>query len=150
VLNDLALSVDTEDINPSPVLVLVGRPLLMAVENDIVSFRYNPLELHTFARVVLGHPVEVVNEGLFAIRHMRIVLNVCGACIPFDCLSGSALIEHQVVERNHVSLVTFQRLTAHLDLQRAAEQNPAMTPNVRDQRARNRAKARCEAVRCIA
>src|SRR5512134_270682 len=107
----------------------------MAVEDYIVAFSYDPLEVHTFARIVPGHPVKVVNEGLLAIRHMRIVLNVGSTCVLFDRVRGSALIEHQVVERKHVSLVTLQRFTVHLDLQATARSTLRMTPNVRIDRA---------------
>src|SRR5438067_5445742 len=106
MLDDLALRVHTEDVDPSPIPILVGRPLLMAVKNHVVSFSYDPLEVHPFARILPRHPLKVLNEGLLAIRHMGIVLDVSGACVMRNCVGRPALIEHEIVERNDVALVT--------------------------------------------
>src|SRR5512134_1114397 len=101
----------------------------MAVEDYIIAFSYDPLEVHTFARIVPGHPVKVVDKGLLAIRHMRIVLDVGSTCVLFDRVRGSALVEHQVVERKHVSLATLHRFTVHRDLQAIPRPTLSMTPN---------------------
>jgi hypothetical protein len=78
----------------------------MAVQHYEFSFGYDPLKVHTFARILTGHPLEVSNEGLLAIRNMGIVLNVGSTCVLFNGFGGLALIEHQIVERYDVSLVT--------------------------------------------
>jgi hypothetical protein len=101
----------------------------MAVEDNIIAFSYDPLEVHTFAWIVPSHTLEVLNEGLLAIRHMRIVLDVGGACVLFDRVRRFALVEHQIVERKHVSLVTLHGFTVHLDLQAAARPTLSMTRN---------------------
>src|SRR3954469_6766001 len=76
VLNDLAVSVDTEDVDPGPILIFVGGPLLMAGQHYEFSPGYNPCEVPPFARICTSHLLEVINERLLAIGNMGIVLNV--------------------------------------------------------------------------
>jgi hypothetical protein len=81
-----------------PRVVLVAGPVLVAVEDGEVALCHGPDELDALAGILGGHPLEVVDEGLLAIRDVRIVLDVLVPDVALDGLSGAALVEHQVIE----------------------------------------------------
>ena len=70
-----------------------------------IAFGDHPMELDELAGVLGGHPLEVLDEGLSPVADVRVVLPVLGADVPLDGLGRSALVEHQVVERDRVPLV---------------------------------------------
>ena len=51
-------------------------PLLVAVQDDVVSLRDDPLELDLLARILVRHALEVVDERLLAVGDRRVVLDV--------------------------------------------------------------------------
>jgi hypothetical protein len=74
VLNELAVLVEPEDVDPG--VVMVTRPDLVAVQHDVVALGQGALDLDALAGVLRGHSLEVVNEGLLAVANMRVVLSV--------------------------------------------------------------------------
>src|SRR6478672_5021743 len=71
VLDHFAVRVQPKDVYPRP--VTVPGPLLVAVQDHVVTLGDHPLELHVLPRVLPRHPFEVRNEGDLPIRHHRIV-----------------------------------------------------------------------------
>jgi hypothetical protein len=92
VLDDLPVLVETENINPS--IVVIARPLLMTVEYHPVSLRYRPFEMYFLARIPRIHSLEIVNERFLTIADFRIVLDILVADIFLYGFSWSALVEH--------------------------------------------------------
>src|SRR5947199_35719 len=72
MLDDPASVVEAEDVDTGPVRIPVSRPVLMAMQHDQVAFGDDALEVHALARVCFGHPFEIVDEGLLAVRNVRI------------------------------------------------------------------------------
>ena len=110
MLDDFTVVIQAKDIYPCPVSVFVSGPLLVTMQNHKVSFRECALETDSFARVLLCHLLEVRNEGVFAVRNMRIVLLVHGARVFFNRLSRLALVEHEVVKLFRRTLVSFESI----------------------------------------
>jgi hypothetical protein len=110
VFDDLAVGVEAEDVDAGPVAVpiTVARPLLVAMQDHVVAFGKHPLDDHVLAWKFLGHALEVGDEGLLAVGHQWVVLNVLGADKAPNRLGGFALVEHQVVEVDHGLLVALQ------------------------------------------
>ena len=110
MLDDSAVLVESEDVDSG--VVVISRPLLMTVENDMVSLRERPLEYDSLAGVFGGHPLEVVDESLLTIGNIWIVLDVF---VPDESLyrfAWLALIKHQVVKGSRAFLVAI--LGAHM------------------------------------
>jgi hypothetical protein len=103
VLHHLALFIYAEDVDAGP--HVVTRPLLPAVQHDVVTFRDNALELYALTWILARSFLEVGDEAVLSILHTRIVLNVGRASMALDGLARSALVEHQVIERDHVPLI---------------------------------------------
>jgi hypothetical protein len=74
VLDDLAVAVEAEDVDAR--VILVAGPVLVAVEDRKVALGYSALELDPLCGVLGGHALEVVDEGLLAVRDVRVVLDV--------------------------------------------------------------------------
>jgi hypothetical protein len=55
LLDDLAIAVETEDIDTRPIFVAITRPLLVTMHYDVVAPSDQALEVHAFPRVLLGH-----------------------------------------------------------------------------------------------
>jgi hypothetical protein len=92
MLDDPALIVESKDVHSRPVPILVRRPHLVAVQDDVIAFRKRPHELHALARVFTRHLLEVRDKGRLAIRNMRVVLDVLGAGVPGDGVGRLALV----------------------------------------------------------
>jgi hypothetical protein len=99
MLDDLADVVEPEDINSSP--IAVAWPLLMAMQDNVVILGNRPLEVDAFSRVFLGHPRKVLDERLFAVGDVWIMLNVHIADVPLDRFGRLTSVEHQIIERHH-------------------------------------------------
>ena len=108
MLDDLANLVEAKDVDAGPVLVCIGRPNLMAVENYEIAFRDRALEGDFLSGVLSRHSFEILNEGIFALSDVRIVLRVACTDIEFNCVSRFALVEHQVVKRHRIATVLFR------------------------------------------
>lgn len=111
VFDDFPLLIEPENINSRP--VGIARPLLVAVQHDIISLRDHVFEFHALARIFCRHALEMGDEGCFAIPDRRVVLDVLVAGVAFDGLRRAALVEHQVVEGRHRALVAFE-LVGHM------------------------------------
>jgi hypothetical protein len=107
VLDHLPPAVEPEDVDAC--VHLVARPGLAAVEDDVVAVRERPHDLDVLARVLGGHPLEVLDERLLPVADVRIVLSILGPGVSLDGLRRTALVEHQVIERDDVALVLFER-----------------------------------------
>jgi hypothetical protein len=103
MLDDLAVVIEAEDVDSG--VVLIARPGLVAMEDDVFILRDRALERDSLARILPRHPLEVRDEGRRAIADPRVVLGVGGADIPLDRFARLRLVEHQVVERHRVPLV---------------------------------------------
>src|SRR3712207_7011914 len=55
-----------------------------------ISLGDHALELHALVGVVAGHPLEVLDEGLLAVAHVRVVLGVVVARVALDRLARAA------------------------------------------------------------
>jgi len=64
VFDDFAGFVEAKDVYAG--VVVVARPLLIAVQDDEVAFCDDTLEVHLFPGVVGGHALEVGNECFLA------------------------------------------------------------------------------------
>jgi hypothetical protein len=84
VLHYFAVIVEPEDINPGPIAII--RLLLMAMQDDVITFGNHSLECNVLARILPRHPLEVGDESLLAVCHSRIMLNIDIADIPLDSL----------------------------------------------------------------
>jgi hypothetical protein len=65
-------------------------------------------------RILCTHPLEIRNERFFAIRNMRVVLDVLVTRVLLDRHTRLTLIEHQIIERLRVAFVPLQ-IVAHFD-----------------------------------
>ena len=105
MLDDFAVVVKTEYVDSG--IVPIARPRLVAVENDIVAFGDDALERDVLARVFARHSFEVIDEGLFSVADVRVVLDVDVAGVALDGFAGAAVIEHERIEALRVLLVLF-------------------------------------------
>jgi hypothetical protein len=96
MLYDFPIPIQAENVYASP--VGIARPFLPRVKNHVIAFREYPNEMDALPGVLLRHTLEVANKPLLAVFHHWIVLNVGIANMPFDGFSGTALVEHQLVE----------------------------------------------------
>src|SRR5207244_2711530 len=87
------------------------------------------LELDALARVVAGGLLEIVDETLLAVGDAGVVLDVLRTGVSLDCLGRAALIEHQVVESDHIPFVAFR--IAHADLPACAPDDIIRRTNLR-------------------
>jgi hypothetical protein len=108
VFDDFAVVIEPKNINACP--IGVPWPLLITMQDHIVSFGNHPLKLDTLAWIVLCHLREVRDESLLAISNRGIMLEIGLSCVSLDCLGGLTLIEHQIIELRHRLLVAFQLL----------------------------------------
>ena len=74
VLDDLSGIVESEDVDAS--VFVVARPGLVAMQNNEIVLCDRPFELNALAGVVRGHALEVLDERLLSIAHLRVVLGV--------------------------------------------------------------------------
>src|SRR5947209_6776243 len=109
VFNDFAVVIEAKNIDASP--IGVSRPLLITMQDHVVAFGNDPFELDALSWILLSHSSEVVNEGLLAISHCRVMLGVHLSCIPLHRESRLAFIEHQIIEAHHGLFVAFKLLT---------------------------------------
>ena len=68
VLDNLAVLVEAEDVDPSP--VVVARPVLEAVQDHVGILGDHAPDLDSLTGVLLGHTGEVFNEALLAIGYV--------------------------------------------------------------------------------
>jgi hypothetical protein len=106
MLDNLSVAIETKDVHAR--VVIVPWPGLMAMQYDQITFSDCALEVDSFAREFRRHPLKESDEGLFAIGYFGIVLNVNITHVLLNGFTGSALIEHQVIECLRVHLVLFQ------------------------------------------
>jgi len=86
VLDDLAVAAEAEDVDSG--LVVIAGPLLEAVEHDQVAVGDCAHELDRLAGVLGLHPLEVLDESVFAVAHVWDVLDVLGSRVAFDGSRG--------------------------------------------------------------
>ena len=55
----LAGFVEAKDVDARPILVRIGGPLLVTVQDHQISSRDRAFEVHALARIVFGHALEV-------------------------------------------------------------------------------------------
>ena len=103
MFDDLPVRCQTKDVDGR--IVVIPWPTLKAVQNHIVSFRYGSLYLHPFSWPLFCHAPKIIDEAGLAGGHKRIMLNVVHAQVAFDSLPRAALIEHQLVECDHIHFV---------------------------------------------
>ena len=106
MFHDPATVVEAEDVNPSP--ISVAGPLLMTMQHNETVLSDHAPEMYALTRIRLGHTLEVRDERLLAVGHLRIVLGVDIADVLVDGLGRPALVEHQVVERRDGRFITLE------------------------------------------
>ncbi len=106
MFDNLAVFIESKNINACP--IAVTRPLLMAMEYDVVSFSNNTSIPHMLTGVILRHFSEVVNECRLSVSDEGIVLDVHLSHVLLNRFGGLALVEHQIIEGLHVLLVPFK------------------------------------------
>jgi len=72
----------------------VSWPLLMAMQHHVVTISQDFLKANPFAGILAGHSLEVLDERILAISHLRIVLYVLSSYVPFNREAGIAPVEH--------------------------------------------------------
>ena len=72
--------IQSKDVHADVVLIL--RPVLSAVQGDVIVLCDEPLELHTFAGIVSSHLFKILNEGFFAFLVRSGVMNKSVADVP--------------------------------------------------------------------
>ena len=113
MLDDLAICIETQDVDACP--MLVARPFLITMQDNVVIFGDDVLEMHLLARIFLRHPLKVRDERLLAIGHVWIVLVVDVADKFAHRLGWLALVEHRVIEASSVLLVALE-LVGHWEV----------------------------------
>src|SRR5687768_11062493 len=106
MLHDLPVRIQAEDVDPCP--VTITRPVLIAMQDHHVTLCQHAAKLHTLAGILSSHSLEVVDEGVLAVRNHRIVLDVGATHVTPHGLRRFTLVEHQVVERSDCALVGVQ------------------------------------------
>ena len=105
MLNDIAAIIEPKDVDSR--IVVVARPLLMAMQNDVISHSECSLERHLFAGIFGCYSLEVFDECFFAVSDLWVVLNVLSANELVDRIPRFAPVEHQVIKRLCVLFVPF-------------------------------------------
>src|SRR5437868_2670049 len=82
MLNDFPLLIEPKNIDPGP--IFITWPLLVTVQDHVVSFGNSALEVHTLARILLCHPYEVRDERLFTVGDTRVMLDIFVPCEAID------------------------------------------------------------------
>lgn len=103
MFDDLPGRCEPEDVDAG--VVMVARPMLQAMQDDKVALGDHTMDCHVLARPFTGHALEICDEPVDAVRHMRIVLDIDVADITLDRLAGATLVEHQFIEGDDVGLV---------------------------------------------
>lgn len=106
MLDNFPCPIQTENIHSG--IIMIAWPMLMAVQYYEVTFGNSSIDLNALARPFLCHPLEVIDEATLAVRNVGIVLDVICPGIEFDRLARAAVIEHQFVKGDDVSLVGSQ------------------------------------------
>src|SRR5260221_14130955 len=79
MLDDLARLGQAEDVDPG--IILVPRPMLEAVKDHVIALGQDAPELDALAGIFARHAFEIVDEGLLAVAHAGVVLDVVVAGI---------------------------------------------------------------------
>lgn len=108
MFDDPTFLIDANDIDAG--VVVIARPVLMAMEDHMMPLGDNPLEGHALLWAVGGHAGEVVDKSIFAVGNMWIVLGVDSPDISIGGLARLALIEHQSIEGHSLRLVRFEAI----------------------------------------
>src|SRR5262245_57377252 len=108
MLDDLALVVEPEDVDSGPFGVGVPGPELPAMQHHVIALRYGALELDLLAGILARHALEVGDERFLAVGDLRVVLDVPRAGEALHRLARPGLVEHQVIERHRVALVSLE------------------------------------------
>ena len=115
MFDNLAVIIETKDIDAS--IVVIARPMLVAVQDNMLPLCKGSLEGHTLTGIVGGHASEVIDERVLAVSDMRIVLDIDRSDIALDRFARPALVEHHVIKRHGVCFVGFhvirQRFLPH-------------------------------------
>jgi hypothetical protein len=108
MFDDFPVVIEPKNINACP--ISITRPLLITVQDHVVSFGKRTFKVDALAWILLCHPREVRNEGLLAISNSGIMLDIRLPCISLDRFGGLTLIEHQIIELHHRLFVALQLL----------------------------------------
>ncbi len=106
MLHDPSVRGESKDVDAGP--DVIAGPFLAAMKHYIVTFGDDPLEFNALARILARGLFKVVDEALLAVRNTGIVLYVLISGVAFNRLTWAALVEHEVVESDHILLVPFQ------------------------------------------
>lgn len=82
MLDDLAVAVETEDVDPG--VVVVVRPCLVVVQHDVVVFGHGTLDLDSFAWVPAAIRSKYAAASKHSIRADRPVLSNVPAPVAVD------------------------------------------------------------------
>ena len=108
MFDDFPVVIEPKNINSCP--ISLTWPLLITVQDHVVSFGNRTLEVDALAWILLCHPREVLNEGFLAISNSGIMLDIHLPCISLNRFGGLTLVEHQIIELHHRLFVAFQLL----------------------------------------
>jgi hypothetical protein len=96
VLDDFAAVIEPKYVDSR--IVLIAWPLLVAVQHHVFTVSEYALEVNPFAGILSSHALKILDEWLFAVGYLGIVLNVLNTDELLNCFAWLALIEHQVIE----------------------------------------------------
>jgi hypothetical protein len=108
MLDNLAVLVQAKYVHPCP--ILIAGPLLVTVQDNVISFGDHSFKRHTLSGELSSHSGEVLNECFLAVCHARVVLDVHITGVSLESLSRLALIKHQIVESSYRSFVVVNAL----------------------------------------
>jgi hypothetical protein len=74
VFYDLAVVIEPENIYTHP--IAIPRPLLMAMQYDVIAFGDDSLKMDALTRVFFRHPLKIVDERLLAVGDPRDMLDI--------------------------------------------------------------------------
>ena len=106
VLDDFSIIIQPKDIDTG-IFQSLG-PNLVAMQNDVLTVYKRTFHLNALAGILLGHLLEISDECILAVPYMRIVLDVLRASICGDRVSGAAIVEHHLIERDDIGFVGFR------------------------------------------
>jgi hypothetical protein len=74
MFDNLGIIIKAENINASP--IAVTWPLLIAVQDDVITLRDYMFRMDALARIFFRHPLKILTESLLAISDCGFMLNV--------------------------------------------------------------------------
>ena len=106
-VHDPSLLVEAKDVHAR--VVVIARPVLVALEDDEVALLDRPLELNPLAGEIAAMRSKYSISGSATVASEGFVLAVRVADVSLHRFAGPRIVEQQVIERNRRPLVLLWR-----------------------------------------